>query len=172
MSDVSLGSPTKIDFPLDDNTEYEFSPCPMDSISRPPDGPITAGEFHDHFYRACYPCHTWHQHQRQRRLFSQLNTSAIQSLPKRKQELETHDGKREVFWGIYARERRCFAWVLGYGCLCNLPGVIFFFLWLFRWGHVSDLQNASVPVGLSLSLTIFLVGLLFADGQSRVSNHK
>nr|POE77904.1 hypothetical protein CFP56_09547 [Quercus suber] len=60
-----------------------------------------------------YPCHTWCRYQHRRKFFGQVNTTAIESLPKRRQGLEMHDGKREIFWGIYAREHRCFAWVLG-----------------------------------------------------------
>jgi hypothetical protein len=36
--------------------------------------------------------------------------------------------------------------------------VIFFFLWLYQWGHGSDMQGASVPVNLSLSLTMGFLG--------------
>nr|POF02944.1 hypothetical protein CFP56_78927 [Quercus suber] len=170
MIGPGCGSPIEIDFPRDDNSEYDFFPCPLESASRPPHGPISVGEFRDHFYRSYYPCHTWYRYQHRRRLFGQVNTTAIESLPKRKQELEMHDGKREIFWGIYARERRCFAWMLGYVFLCNLPGLLFFFLWLFQWEHASDLQNVAVPVGLSLSLTISFVGSLLAGSQSRTKN--
>ena len=96
------------------------------------------------------------------RVFSQ---AAIARLPKRKTPLNMHDGNRELFWGIYARERRSIARVLAYGTLANVPGIVFFFLWLFRWDHASDLQNAAVPVGMSLSLTMLFVALLFESRE-------
>ena len=71
------------------------------------------------------------------------------------------DRLTELFYGLYAKERRSFARVAVYACLCNLPGVIFFFLWLFRWGHDADLQNASVPLTLWLSLTLGFAAVAF-----------
>ncbi|KAJ5372606.1 hypothetical protein N7517_004612 [Penicillium concentricum] len=31
------------------------------------------------------------------------------------------------------------------------PSVYFFFAWLFQWGHAGDLQNAAIPITLSLA---------------------
>lgn len=162
---VNLIAPDVVDFPDSDNHDYEFSPRPMDP--KPPEGPISQEEFYDHFYRSCHPCHTWHMHRRQQLLFTRVNTSAMESLPKRKMELEMDDGKREAFWGLYAIERRCFAWVLAYTCLCNLPGVIFFFLYLFAWKHGWDLQDAAVPIQLSLSLTVAYAALLYESREGK-----
>jgi hypothetical protein len=36
--------------------------------------------------------------------------------------------------------------------LILLPPLIFWFLWLFQWGHSGDLQNASVPFLSALGL--------------------
>lgn len=91
-------------------------------------------------------------------------TDAIKVLPKRKEALEMEDGKREFFWSLLLRERRSVPLVLAYVCLFNAPGVVFFLLRLFQWQHTSDLQNASVPVLTSLTLTIGFVGWLL---QSR-----
>jgi len=92
-------------------------------------------------------------------------------LPKRTYALELDvDNKREIFWGILAHERRAFAWVLAYFCLCNTPATIFFFLWLFEFHHATALQNAVVPLLLSLSLTAEFIAVLYEsrdpDGQS------
>ena len=92
---------------------------------------------------------------------------AIKALPKRRMALEMEDGKRELFWGLLVRERRSGAILFAYICLFNLPGVVFFFLWLFYWGHGSDLQNASVPSLTSLSLPIGFASWVF---QSREGN--
>jgi hypothetical protein len=184
---LNPGIPLQISFPADANPDYDFVPRPLDT--EPPEGPITKEDFYDRFYHndnasppnptgknpftrcnAC-PCYTWTQHQSSQ-LGSMPSTTTTESqslsvLPKRKLPLQLHDGKREVFWGLYIRERRCFAWVVAYGCLCNLPGVLFFFLWLFAWGHQADLQNAAVPVQLSLSLTVCFAALLYEgrDGE-------
>lgn len=77
------------------------------------------------------------------------------------------DGEREYFYGLYARERRSFFRVMIYMSLCNVPGVVFFFLWLFKWGHDSDLQNASIPVMLSLSFTLGFVMLVYESRERR-----
>lgn len=156
-----------VDFPLDSDVTYEFTPRPM--VQRPPEGPVTEGEFRAHFYGASSRNYPWHRHQQQEILFNPSNKSALQSLPKKIQTVEIEDGERETFWGIYARERREFIWVFAYICLCNLPGVLFFFLWLFPWGHISDIQNAAVPIQLSLSLSICFVALLY---ESRERNFR
>jgi len=77
--------------------------------------------------------------------------------------LELDIDKREYFWGILAREQRAFAWVLAYFILCNGPGMIFFFLWLFDLHHATDLSNAIVPLSLSLFLTGGLVVIIFEN---------
>lgn len=66
------------------------------------------------------------------------------------------------------RELRSAAVVLAHLALFNVPGVIFFFLWLFHWGHGSDLQNAAVLPMVSLSLTFGFVGWLFRNHESKV----
>jgi len=86
---------------------------------------------------------------------------AIKVLPKRKIAIEWQDGKREIFWGLMVVERRSVAIGLAYLFLLNLPGVIFFFLWIFPLGHQSDLQNAAVPVGVSLSLSLSFLSYLY-----------
>jgi len=137
----------------------------MDSTNRPPLGPIGKIEFYDYFYHlhqaSSLTSRYWQFFTPQYLLKGLPDASSVQHLPKKTSQLHENDGSRELFWGLYAVERRAFAWVFAYGCLCNAPGAIFFFLWLFRWGHAADLQNASVPVQLSLSLTICFVALLY-----------
>ena len=77
------------------------------------------------------------------------------------------NGVRETFWGVYARERRSAARVSIYGLLANSPGIVFF-LWLFQWKHESDLQNGTVPVGLSLSLTMLFVAFVYETREREV----
>lgn len=155
-----------VDFPPADDENYEFQPRPVDPL--PPLGPISKEEFSDRFYTYCEDCcHRWHQEQMRRWLPGLYDKEAIRALPKRKTALEMEDGKRELFWGLLVKEQRSAAMVLAYLVLCNTPSVIFFFLWLFEWGHVSDLQNASVPPMISLSLTLGFVGWIF---QTREAN--
>ena len=86
---------------------------------------------------------------------------ALEAVPKRHTQVNMDDGLTELFYGLYAKERRSFVRVAVYACLCNLPGVVFFFLWLFQWGHGADLQSASVPLTLSLSLTLGFAAVVF-----------
>ena len=84
------------------------------------------------------------------------------AVPKRHTQVNMDVGLTELFYGLYAKERRSFARVAVYACLCKLPGVVFLFLWLFRWDHEAGLQNASVPLTLSLSLNLGFVAVVFS----------
>lgn len=96
------------------------------------------------------------------------DTDAIEALPKLKTAIELEDGKRELFWGLLVKEKRSDLMVLIYMTIFNIPSLLFFFLWLFLWGHDSDLQNASVPALTSMSLTIGFVGWLYSTPGSGV----
>lgn len=114
-------------FPPSSNTDYDYLPYPIEPS--PPGGLIPAQEFRDRFYQSCHHCYSRHFYHRERiRITSSIQHAArdvIALLPKRKDSRHMHDGRREKFWGIYARERRCFTWVLAYGPFLNLPGVVF-----------------------------------------------
>jgi hypothetical protein len=92
-------------------------------------------------------------------------------LPQKLKKFDKLGTKRESFWGIYAQERICLRWVLFWNAVCISPGVVFFFLWLFELGGVTDLQTAGVPITTILScLTLFWT--LFAAsiwGHSKTS---
>ncbi|PPJ56174.1 hypothetical protein CBER1_09082 [Cercospora berteroae] len=155
--------PQHIGYPETTNAEYYYDPRPIDPC--PPSGPISDQEFRNRFHKSChryYSWHLWHKRKLAGRLHGQ---QAIARLPKRDTALNMQDGKREIFWGLYARERRSFARVFAYGLLANTPSIVFFFLWLFRWGHASDLQNAAVPAGMSLSLTMLFMALLYESRE-------
>ncbi|KAK4629728.1 hypothetical protein CLAFUR4_08611 [Fulvia fulva] len=145
LGDQDEGAPRRIGFPSKDNTDYDFIPRPIEPS--PPGGPVSEQEFRNRFHKSCD------------------DQGVVASLPERKTPLNMQDGNREIFWGIYARERRSFARVLAYGFSANVPGIVVFFLWLFRWDHASDLQNAAVPIGMSLSLTMLFVALLFESRE-------
>ncbi|KAK4897701.1 hypothetical protein LTR27_004473 [Elasticomyces elasticus] len=44
-----------------------------------------------------------------------------------------------------------------------VPSTVFFFLWLFRWSHVNDLQNASVPITVTLELWAVFAAVLWQE---------
>jgi hypothetical protein len=153
-----------IGFPHYTDLGYDFEPRPPEYL--PPHGPITHDEFNFHYYYDLCPSYiSW------KRWFttsyftssgpSVASRTALDAVPKRTTELNKEDGKRELFYGLYAKEARSAFRVVMYISLCNLPGVILFFLWLFQWGHGSDLQGAAVAVNLSLSLTMGFLGWLY-----------
>ena len=161
---INSSARLRIGFPDDTDLTYDFSPRPPEYM--PPDGPISHDEFHFHYYYDHCPSYlSW------KRWFatsyftttgpSVASRTALDAVPKRKSELNKEDGKRELFYGLYAKEARSAFRVVMYISLCNIPGVLFFFLWLYQWGHGSDLQGASVPVNLSLSLTLGFLGWLY-----------
>ncbi|KAH8752790.1 hypothetical protein F5883DRAFT_691293, partial [Diaporthe sp. PMI_573] len=76
--------------------------------------------------------------------------------PKKKTTLEEAGRTRTEFWGIIPYEKISWSRVLLYNLVCISPFLIFFLLWLSPLGVVNDLQNASVPVTIVLSLlTLF-----------------
>ena len=90
----------------------------------------------------------------------------IHLLPKKLSQLDENSDQREFFWGMYAQEVVCLRWLLFWNVICISPLLWFFFMWLFRWGHSGDLQDASVPVTmvmgmLSLLWSAFLGSLKF-----------
>lgn len=161
---IGLGARLRIGFPNAADLNYEFSPRPPEYL--PPDGPISHDEFNFYYYYDLCPSYmSW------KSLFatsystntghSTVSCTALTAVPKRTKKLDMEDGRSEHFHGLYAREARSAIRVVTYISLCNLPSVTFFFLWLYRWGHGSDLQGAAVPVNLSLSLTIGFLGWLY-----------
>ncbi|KAM3413956.1 hypothetical protein BST61_g10625 [Cercospora zeina] len=168
---LGTGEPAIISFPADSDSEYEFLPKPMSAIMRPPLGPIAEGEFRDFFYGKIKDINmnsrSWRLFRRQQLLGTIPNTGAVSLLPKKLRELHMSDGSRQPLWGLYAVERRSFIRVVAYFVLCNSPGLTFFFLWLFRWGHAGDLQNGTVPVQLSLSLTVGFVALIYGTREDK-----
>jgi hypothetical protein len=153
-----------VGFPDATDPSYDFSPRPPEYL--PPDGPISHDEFNFHYYHDLCPSYiSW------KRWFatsyftntgpSTASRTALDAVLKRTSELKQEDGRRELFYGLYAKEARSAFRVLMYMSLCNVPSVIFFFLWLYQWGHGSDLQGAAVLVNLSLSLTMGFLGWLY-----------
>jgi hypothetical protein len=61
-----------------------------------------------------------------------VETEAFDAAPKRVVELDMQNGRRERFYGLYAKEARSALRVAIHMSFCCLPGVIFFFLWLYQ----------------------------------------
>jgi hypothetical protein len=161
---INSSARLRIGFPDAADSSYAFSPRPPQYL--PPNGPISHDEFNFHcYYDLCPSYVSW------KRWFaypnfantgsSTVSRTALDAVPKRTRELKKEDGKRELFYGLYAREARSALRVVVYISLCNVPGLVFFFLWLCQWGHGSDLQGAAVLVNFSLSLTLGFLGWLY-----------
>ncbi|KAK7916911.1 hypothetical protein PG985_010519 [Apiospora marii] len=111
------------------------------------------------FYRRFYSCHEgskrYHLHHTCKVLRGHSH-DVLHRLPKRTQELELGGDKRERFWGISSRENVSLQRVLLYNLVCILPVLAFFFAWLLGTGSPTDLQSASVPMGMmGILLTLF-----------------
>ena len=142
-------APLAMEYPDVKNPHYFYQPRPMQPMP-----PIDAHEYNRRFH-ACYtPRGSLHWFHRCRRPCS--SRELLHRFSKRDSKLEEGGNAREEFWGIYARERLSFLRISVYNVVCLMPCVAFFFFWLFGLRHVGDLQNAAVPVGISLSgLTMF-----------------
>ncbi|KAI2464067.1 hypothetical protein F4781DRAFT_414221 [Annulohypoxylon bovei var. microspora] len=147
-------------FPEVANTDYEYEPRPMNFIP-----PVSQHEFETRFY-ACdssQPLRHWYH---KCMVYGCQSYDILNLLPKKKTALEEAGDKREYFWGIYAREMVSFRWVIFYNVVCALPMLILFITWIVPAGKETDLQNASVPLTmvltmLSLFWSIFLSSLQF-----------
>lgn len=138
---------------------YQYNPNPMDFI--PPIGPH---QFYDRFHRCYKPRAVLHFYHRCID-FNRSTRDLLQLFPKCDLDLVEDSDKYEPFWGIVAREKPCFIRLLIYNCICASPCLVFFFMWLFSWGHHGDLQNAAVPLSLMLvGLSIFW-SILFANRE-------
>ncbi|CRK25377.1 hypothetical protein BN1723_003282 [Verticillium longisporum] len=147
---------------------YDFSPKPMDPVL-----PISDDQFYHRFY-ACYNPTSLHRlfHKCRKRCGDRAD---VGSFPLRRHGLQVEDTKKEYFWGIYVVTRVSNTRVAVYSSLCCLPGLVFFFLWMFSWGHSGDLQNASVPLCISLALLVVFLSFVILDSfffQATVSRHE
>ncbi|KAI5921605.1 hypothetical protein F4810DRAFT_677814 [Camillea tinctor] len=131
--------------PTGDQTYY-YEPRPMDT-----EPPVSAHKFNDRFYKRIPTCGS-------KKECTCGARDAIDRIPQRDRSITVaQTQKREFFWGIIARDHKSGLRVLTYILLSSLPGFVFFFLWLFAWGH-ENLQDASVLLMISFSL----LGVLYA----------
>lgn len=157
------------------NEDYTYYPKPINYMP-----PISEHEFYTRFY-LFNPSKLLHRHPFHRYSNCKCNKvkrkghcgEILELLPKKLSQLDESSEQREFFWGIYAREVVCLWWVLFYNMLCMLPLMWFFFMWLFPWGHASDLQDASVPITMMIGMlsvfwSVFLGSLQFGKGSDAV----
>lgn len=113
--------------------------------------PISPHEFKRRFY-TCYKrgltCRFLHRCKKPCR----TSREAVERIPKKLRPLEEGGAHRENFWGILAIEKISALAVAIYHALILTGPFAFWFLWLFKWGHPGDLQNASIPVAVVIGL--------------------
>ena len=93
-----------------------------------------------------------------------------EKIPKRETALEEGVPASEDFWGLYVVERRSTFRLAIYSLAFLSPSVYFFFAWLFQWGHGGDLQNASIPIALSLAPLATFWGFVLSTLPTRFDN--
>ncbi|KAI3401301.1 hypothetical protein diail_12007 [Diaporthe ilicicola] len=149
----------------DEYPAYQYGPQPM---KQPP---ITEHMFNDLFY-ACYTddsvAHRLHS------LFmsscdvaEDLPDELLENIPKYDREIvpSTRFTKVETFWGIAAQEQSSAIRVVAYMLLSLSPTIWFMFAWLFSWGHAGDLQNATVPITISLATLSMVWVVVYSGGD-------
>ena len=146
--DVEGIAPCGPGIPAPNNQDYQYRPKPVEKMP-----PITKHEFKRRFYACyqhCFPAifNPFHQCWKP----CQHSLGAVDRLPKRVRPLELGGDAREIFWGLYVVEHICFYRVAAFHTIVIMPALVFWFLWLFYWGHSGDLQNASVPFLCALGI--------------------
>lgn len=149
--------------------EYNYSPQPMHVA------PISKRIFHDLFH-ACYTDHSLRHKIHQKMPGSAhcdvvdfLPREMLDNLPKRDREA-LHDAQLqsvENIWGLVAREQRSATRVFLYVLLSLVPPLWFFFGWVFELGHVNDLQNAMVPITMSLTVLSTLWTVVYMRDEDK-----
>jgi hypothetical protein len=133
--------------------------------------PIGRHQFYDRFHVCDKPRPMFHFYHKCRS-FDKRTRDLLKLFPKCTSTLVEESDKQEAFWGIVAREQPSVFRLLLYNFTCALPCIVFFFMWLFSWGHSGDLQNASVPLSimvgsLSVFWSIYFANLEFKQGNTR-----
>ncbi|MCJ1383430.1 hypothetical protein MMC17_006544 [Xylographa soralifera] len=140
------------------NKDYHYTPKP---VTHNP--PISPHEFRSRFYkdRKCYlPSKVAITHYNHRcKTQCRSSREALARIPKNVFPLEEEGHGREYFWGIHAVEQVSFLVVMVYHILLLFPPLVFWFLWLFAWGHEGDLQNAAIPFMAAVTLLAVVWGV-------------
>ncbi|KAK7735466.1 hypothetical protein SLS63_003936 [Diaporthe eres] len=158
----------KFELPADHDDEYHYRPRPTYSA------PITKHMFSHYFY-GCYDSgtlshrlHAWMPLAPTCRIRNPA-AELLEFVPKRDRPAAAaaQSDKVEVCYGLVARERRSFFRVVVYLCLIMAPALWFVFVWLFVWGDSGDLQDATVPMTLTLAVLSIFWALLYSGSDMR-----
>lgn len=123
----------KDQLPETSNSDYDYAPKPMVNIP-----PVSQHEFYIRFY-GCRKRGSLYRSSACKRLQSCDTLSLLSLLPKKRSAREEGGDARELFWGIYARERVSLASILLYNVACIFPMFMFVVLWLLPLEHRGDL---------------------------------
>jgi hypothetical protein len=141
----------ELSMPEPTNKSYHYKPKPVEHMP-----PISPHEFYRRFHSCCGSCKTsktaFPRFPHYCKKTCRRSMEALERIPKRTLLVEILGDSRDIFWGIHAVERLSFFMTAIYHILILAPPLIFWFLWLFQWGHSGDLQNAAVPFLSALGL--------------------
>lgn len=161
----------KPEYPGPQQSSYHFAPRPID-----PDPPMSPEEFKHWFEDQAWPRTAFRKLSKRftkaRSLDIISNDVVNEKIPKRDSMLEEQDVSREIFWGLYVVEKRSWLMSTFYSFVFLLPSVYFFFAWLFQWRHHNDLQNASVPITLSIGFLGTFWGSIFLTSPRFAIDHR
>jgi uncharacterized membrane protein (DUF485 family) len=144
-------------FPSESEPDYEFIPAPP--RPSPPHGPITQAEFWDCFHRSGKRYFRWQA--AWETMFCENDDQAYQTLPTGTKAIHLEKLGKEMFYGLYAKEKRSFARFLAYFFLCFfIPGLVFFTVYLAKQQKASELPSAGWPLTVALTLVSILMGEL------------
>ncbi|OTA79949.1 hypothetical protein M434DRAFT_234662 [Hypoxylon sp. CO27-5] len=126
--------------------------------------PVSEHEFQKHFYTCHRPEPLGHWYHKCKALGAN-SYNILDFFPKKKTELEEGGDKREVFWGIYAREIISLQRVLVYNLIFLCPMLAFFAIWILSLGKNTQLQNPSVPFSMMLGMLSLFWSILLSSLQ-------
>lgn len=166
--DTFMPGDLKFEMPSDHDDEYYYRPRPTMSA------PVTRHVFRHYFY-GCYDSdslsHRFHTCLPIAPTCRIRNPAAelLEHFPKRDRPVANaaYSDKVEVCYGIVARECRSFFRVMVYLCVIMAPTVWFVFSWLFMWGDRGDLQDATIPMTLVLTMLALLVAVVHSGSDVR-----
>ncbi|OQE38672.1 hypothetical protein PENCOP_c008G01386 [Penicillium coprophilum] len=157
-------APLLPEYPDEDQPFYHYAPKPIR-----PRPPMASHEFDHWFYKRSWSrtarrlLSTDQHRATNTRCFPLGSRSVVEEkIPKRETALEEGIPASEDFWGLYVLERRSAFRLALYSLTFLVPSVYFFFAWLFQWGHAGDLQNASIPITLSLAPLVTFWGFVLS----------
>jgi hypothetical protein len=84
--------------------------------------------------------------------------ASLQLIPKRTSKWDMDENYLGEAYGLSSVKLPCFIGFMVYFFLSVAAPITFWVLWLSRWNHQADLQNAVIPIALVVSLWCMLFG--------------